>query len=944
MDENGKQKDLFVEYLRRQLIGPADGEAEEINDRPNDRYLMGILFPRDVEAEHVLADEDDTQVATDGDESGSTDSHLSMIYQRMPASAGISFYIEGATSLICEFHGARYEQGAAKDEAGKVTHKNWSREALATAESPESATFKPPRKPGVTRKLVFSGRGEVDVVWRKLGKGWLVTATLSNTAESSADTRLDPADCLFQVGLRCTTPDGQIKAYPTTRSMLSDLEEQELELQYRDSKPYAIGHGCAADWDRSGKEGPSWICAQFLPVVEVKPVTTALENAEGYGNVFSLQYLSDKKSVASEVAANLRKVVAGYEGWLDELKTLIIGKRFDAAASRTTGRIDKVLTRLKSGIRCLESKPVAFKSFQLANRAMLISMIHGQKQFAGTVRDIESAIECAPDYSSADYKDFAWRPFQLAFQLLLLDSLVNEDSDDREIVDLIWFPTGGGKTEAYLAVAAFEMIYRRLTLGPRGGGTAVIKRYTLRLLTVQQFQRAAALIAALEHMRRNEADDLGDEEFSLGLWVGGGSTPNAFTSSSDTDKGALELYEQLLEEEEPENYFQLRSCPWCGTRILPESRRDDRTDYGVRASATDFEFFCVNSSCEFHERLPISVVDEGLFRAPPTLIIGTIDKFARLAWDYRGRSFFGAGVMDVEPPGLIIQDELHLISGPLGTVAGIYEAAMDVAMAKAARRPKIIAATATIRRAEEQVQRLYGRAVSIFPPPGLNSDDSYFSRINYDAHGRFYVGVMGQGHTPVTSLVQTAAALCQGPTELGISDLAKDTWWTQVIYHNSRRELGKTMTLARDDVDARVRVIARDGKVMRSIREVEELSSNVPGSRINEVLGRLEVSLPDARTLDVVPCTNMISVGVDVSRLGLILVNGQPKTTAEYIQASSRIGRDGSRPPGLVVALYSATKPRDRSHYESFVSYHSALYRHVEPTSVTQRSRHRRCP
>jgi hypothetical protein len=935
MDEFGAHKDLFVEYLRRQLIGPADGEDEAINDRPNDRYLMGILFPRNVEAEHVLADEDDTQVATDGDESGSTDSHLSMIYQRMPASAGVSFYIEGATSLICEVYGARYEQGGAVDEAGNADSKSWAREILATEESPEQVTFKPPKRPAVKSKLVFGGRGEVDIVWRNLGKGWLVTATLSNTAESSADTRLDPADCLFQVGLRCATPDGQIKAYPTTRTMLSDLEEQELELQYRDSKPYAIGHGCAADWERNRKKEPSWVRVQFLPVVEVKPVTTALENAQGYGDVFRLQYLSDEKADVSEMAAGLRMVVAGYEGWHNELKTLVAEKRFGAAASRITGRIDKVLRRLKSGVDCLESNAVAFKAFQRANRAMLISMIHGQKQFAGTVRDIGSAIECAPDYSSADYKSFAWRPFQLAFQLLLLDSLVNEDSDHREIVDLIWFPTGGGKTEAYLAVAAFEMIYRRLTLGPRGGGTAVIKRYTLRLLTVQQFQRAAALIAALEHMRRNEIDNLGDEEFSLGLWVGGGSTPNAFTSSTDSDKGALELYEQLLEEEEPENYFQLRSCPWCGTRILPESRRDNRTDYGVRASATDFEFFCVNSSCEFHERLPISVVDEGLFQSPPTLIIGTIDKFARLAWDYRGRAFFGVGIADVEPPGLIIQDELHLISGPLGTVAGIYEAAMDVAMARAARKPKIIAATATIRRAEEQVQRLYGRPVSVFPPPGLSSDDSYFSRINYEAYGRFYVGVMGQGHTPVTSLVQTAAALSQGPMELGISNLAKDTWWTQVIYHNSRRELGKTMTLARDDVDARVRVIAKDENVMREVREVEELSSNVPGSRINEVLGRLEVQLPDAKTLDVVPCTNMISVGVDVSRLGLILVNGQPKTTAEYIQASSRIGRDGSRPPGLVVALYSATKPRDRSHYESFVSYHSALYRHVEPTSVT---------
>ncbi|TDI77370.1 MAG: hypothetical protein E2O84_01135 [Bacteroidetes bacterium] len=935
MDDFGENKDLFISYLSRQLIGPADGDGESFTDRPNDRYLMGILFPRDIPAEHVLEDEDETQVAAESDDSGEVDTHLSMIYQRMPASVGISFYIENVSELNCHVIGARYEEVGVEDGNGKKRRKKWVRICLACENSPESVSFDSPKKPDQTSKPVFDGRGSLIVVWRKLGKGWLTTVTLSNTARNSENSRLDPADCLFQVGLRCTVTEGIIKAYPTTRSIMSDPEEQELELQYRDKKPYAIGHGCAADWDRNTGKSPSYVCARFLPVVEVKPVTTALEHSEGYGKVFSLQYLSRDTAESAEVAASLRKVTEGYKRWQKDLTNISVPSGFNKAASRIAGKIKSVIVRLESGIACLERNPVAFRAFKLANKAMLISMIHGQEKFAGTVRSVDSAIDCSPDYLSDEYKDFTWRPFQLAFQLLLVDSLANEDSEDREIVDLIWFPTGGGKTEAYLAVAAFEMIYRRLTLGARGGGTAVIKRYTLRLLTIQQFQRAAGLITALEYMRRRTPEELGDEEFSLGLWVGGASTPNSFTSASDRDKGSFELYEQVLEEEKPENYFQLRSCPWCGTRILPEYRRDDADDYGIRASQTSFEFFCVSRLCEFHEHLPIAVVDQGLFQSPPTLLIGTIDKFARLAWDHRGRAFFAAGETDTEPPGLIIQDELHLISGPLGTIAGIYEAAMDVAMGKAAKRPKIIAATATIRRAEEQVQRLYGRPVSVFPPPGLNADDSYFSRTDKNALGRFYIGVMGQGHTPVTSLVQTAAALCQGPMELNISDLARDTWWTQVIYHNSRRELGKTMTLARDDIDARVRVIAADESAMRSIGEVEELSSNVPGSRINEVLGRLGIKHPHAQVLDIVPCTNMISVGVDVGRLGLILINGQPKTTAEYIQASSRIGRSAQRPPGLVVALYSATKPRDRSHYESFVSYHSALYRHVEPTSVT---------
>ena len=581
---------------------------------------------------------------------------------------------------------------------------------------------------------------------------------------------------------------------------------------------------------------------------------------------------------------------------------------------------------MKKGLQLIgKDKEVQF-CFCLANEAMLIQMIHSSRKYGGTIRDAGNTFT-KPDYFSSNWSHFRWRPFQLAFQLLVIESMANRNSTDRDIVDLIWFPTGGGKTEAYLSVACFELFYRRIKYGDVGGGTTIIKRYTLRLLTTQQFERASTLICACESLRKQHSDELGDERFTLGLWVGQGTTPNKF-------KEAYQEYERLIDQDIPDNPYQLQRCPWCGTRIIPSRRDNDIKNYGVRAKADNFNFFCPEKTCEFHEYLPVNVVDEHLYREPPSLLIGTIDKFARLAWSDSPRSFFNGGPSGKRlPPSLIIQDELHLISGPLGTVAGLYESAMDVVMKAEEGKPKYIAATATIRRAAEQASMLYARGVSVFPPSGLVSDDSFFSREDRSHPGRLYIGILGQYHTPVTSLIHTSAALAQSVYEKDLCEESEDAYWTQVIFHNSRRELGKTMTLCRDDIPERIKVIAVDENKKRKRFEPEEMSANIPSQDIPVVLERLGNSRLSNDAVDVLPCTNMFSVGVDVQRLGLIVMNGQPKTTAEYIQASSRVGRGSV--PGLVVALYPNNKARDRSHYESFIPYHQALYRAVEPTSVT---------
>jgi hypothetical protein len=419
--------------------------------------------------------------------------------------------------------------------------------------------------------------------------------------------------------------------------------------------------------------------------------------------------------------------------------------------------------------------------------------------------------------------------------------------------------------------------------------------------------------------------------FSLGLWVGAESSPNEY-AGKDGAFAELTRLRAIVGRVEGAK-VPLKRCPVCATPIVPAEKDEGDDGLGLHESGRDIVVFCPNMHCPFHDELPISFIDEYLYDHPPTMLLGTIDKFAMLAWRDEARAFFGVKNKCL-PPSLIIQDELHLISGPLGTLSGVYEAAIDTTISELGPQAKYICATATIRRAEDQIRRLYGRSSSLFPPPGLDASDSFFSCSDTRTPGRLYIGSMGQGHTATFSNVIVSAALLAsgGTIREAIGNIA-DPWWTLVAYHNSRRELGKTLSLAKDDIPARLQAIGENRSVSGS--RVKELSANLKDSAIPEALHQLSIALPSPETLDFVACTNMLSVGVDVQRLGLIMVNGQPKTVSEYIQASSRVGRDVKRLPGVVFALFSPTKPRDRSHYEFFRPFHRAYYRHVEPTSVT---------
>ena len=705
--------------------------------------------------------------------------------------------------------------------------------------------------------------------------------------------------------------------------MMSE-EELELELQYKDRKIFAVGHGAAVDWDVSDDRPPR-IWSEFMPAVEMPALST---NPQGRHGALDLQSLCQED--ITTLAVSIKDFLGGYKDWVADQRRKALkfsDAREQETAIRMVERMETALERMNRGLELLESDECVERAFRLANQAMLDQMKQTDK-IAGK------------DTGKEPYR---WRSFQLAFLLCVLESVVNEESDFRDTMDLIWFPTGGGKTEAYLGLIAILMVWRRLKHGARGGGTVAIMRYTLRLLTRQQFERAARMICALELIRRKGAsNDLGDESFSVGLWAGGAVSPNTYYQ-------AEKVVEAIEEGQDDERYkFILTSCPWCGEELAKEG-------YGYTHHS--FKFYCTSKSgCAFGEcddykksYLPCQVVDDALYDCPPSLLISTIDKFARLPWIDGPRAFFGR---NARPPELIIQDELHLVSGPLGSIAGVYEAGIETVIReqKQGGRPKYIASTATISEANNQIRSLYACESKIFPPPGLSCDNMYFARTDQDRPGRMYLGYLAPNLSRQESMSPIVTALMAAPGILFGQDQdfekLAEAWWTITAFNNSLNDVSTHHSKIYQNVQpAGMRLIkenttaGKEGKrpniMIKRFRNprIGELTSLRSAKACAATFKDLEYPRNHPRCLDVVFATNMVSVGLDVSRLALMVVNGQPQRTGEYIQVTGRIGR--ADVPGLVVVNYYRTQARSLAHYENFRPFHESFHRFVEPSSVT---------
>lgn len=928
----------LVEWVREQLIGPppvADGARILRRVLPTERFPCGAIYPTtDFDSGIDPASEDVDEIEVGTDPAGEKLSEPATVRRYVPPSSlGFSFFIRGEDiqfQLLCS--AARYEH-IERDDAGQYSN-DWQWHRLPGDGSVEEE-FQNISCSGREERESFSkfydssaqsdpgtenSRGRLDIQWRRFADGWIVTVSLCNVGEVSDPTGKDfvrerARKTLFEARLRCVIESGDVGVYPRIDRSLLDPEQQEIELQYAHRHIYAIGHGCAVDWiEKDGKVVE--LRSETMPMVEVPQMTADTESG---GLALSLVHLADMDTDHARLLPELATFVDGYAQWVGEqLTNLRAGSSEDqVVGDRIVGRMKVAIARMRQGLKSLDSDSTLRLAFALANRAMLDQMRQHDR-----VRNVSRSDEA-----------YCWRPFQLAFLLTVLESTASSDSEFRDTVDLIWFPTGGGKTEAYLGLIAFQIALRRLRHPNSGSGTAVLMRYTLRLLARDQFIRATRLICALELIRRSR-NDLGAEPISIGMWVGDATSPNSFDNASALLRRVRQNGQMML--------LVLDQCPWCADTF------DSNISY--RSTASSFQFVCKNQSCGFGSKsggvLPCNVVDEAMYSEPPTMLVATADKFARLAWDERANAFFGAN--GSRPPELIIQDELHLIAGALGSIAGLYEAALDTVIQVRGIYPKYIASTATIRMADHQVKRLYGRDVAIFPPPGLSCDDSYFARMVplQERPGRIYIGYLAPMLNRQQCMAPLAAVLLQAPHVLFAherdADLLLDAWWTAMVYHGSLKGVGNSHTAYLSDVRDFVRLLPgvadygggqHAGKQKRSNPVIAQLTSRQPAETNANIFARLQSPQDQESCLDAVLATNMISVGLDVSRLALMTINGQPLTTAEYIQASSRVGRGAV--PGVVFANYYRDQARSLSHYESFRPYHEAFYRFVEPTSVT---------
>ena len=616
--ELASARETLIKWLRRQLMGPPpkDGNGDEIilND-PLQRYPAGVLYPV-VQNESGLdgasiEDEDDysNPLESDGNDGREAKSARQGRRYAPPSSVGFSFFIKGSDIKIrTHCQGARYENIAdERDQRGRFIEQKWNRLELGDSRDLE---FSPPLSGRISRRTepALSGRAKVDVLWRPFVDGWIVTVSLINGSElTETDEYWEQRTMLsiFEASLSCIVDSGEVGSYPRVDSALLTGEELEIELQYKDRRIYAVGHGAAVDWTvENGRVRE--IHSDFVPAVEVPLMTADLGGSEE--SVLSLSFLSKLDFESKDHRQRLEGFVGDYQAWVDGEKSRAAG--FDEEDLKTaagiTGRMDRALERMRRGLAFLSNNDQAARAFRTANLAMLKQMVQADKN-----RELEK-----PEH------EYRWRPFQLAFLLTVLESAADRGDDDewRDVVDLIWFPTGGGKTEAYLGLMAFVIAWRRYEHGAAGGGTTVLMRYTLRLLTSQQFERAARMISALELIRRGDPD-LGREPITAGMWVGNASSPNLYHEAKEI------LDDAIHGAKPPPKKLVLDKCPWCDAPF------DARRNYV--ASPTRFHFLCRNPNCEFGRNktdfLPCNVVDEALYDQAPTLLVSTIDKFARLA-------------------------------------------------------------------------------------------------------------------------------------------------------------------------------------------------------------------------------------------------------------------------------------------------------------------------
>ncbi len=918
---------LLEEMVIGDLLGPAGDESEELTERNvRDRYLVGVLAPRpqaqpapakpeveEEDEETPLLPDELSEGGADTADDGTTDKDVPIVQAHLPSSFGLTFCVDKSAKVLkVEARWGQFKRETKPDQIDERTGrpkrvwKRYQRSGVVKLRLDKQAISPTSLHDDFPNVYV---KGQV----RKRDHAIIVTLFLVNGQEEGR-----PKDeyHLFQPELIITDPDGAaIFCKRMSRKTSSNLdpgiklEEDTMGMLYRHQVEFAVGHGISVHAEPSPAAPDRGVLVKtvVMPAYEL-PRTTPPTAADAvvnpaFGKLAGL--VLDMKELAEtppkQLRAKLEPLVAAYKDWIDQKAAFVTANKeklaeYDHAPSEAIKKCRHNLARIEAGLKLLEEDGQAAEAFSFMNRAMWLQRTHSlysEQVRRGGQPDFDKDIDVPANRT--------WYPFQVAFILLNLPGISKLDHPDRSeeqtaIADLLFFPTGGGKTEAYLGLSAYTMGLRRLqgTVAGRSGenGIAVLMRYTLRLLTIQQFQRASALICACESIRRKALEKgdkrWGETPFRIGLWVGRRTTPNKTDDAAEAIK-QLRGNHFGVGSSGVGSPYQLTTCPWCGSAIEPGKHLDSKPFPNESARTLTY---CGDKfgQCLFSKRqaadegLPVVVVDEEIYRRLPTLLIATVDKFAQMPWKGEVQMLFGmvngfcerhgfrspeiedsqfhpktrgglpsAKTLEhtpLRPPDLIIQDELHLISGPLGTLVGLYETAIDrlctwdVGGKKV--RPKVLASTATIKSADVQVHKLFLRTVNIFPPHGLDVRDNFFSlqREPSDEHpGRRYMGICALGR-PLKAVLRRVytAILCSAQAGHETFGKAVDPWMTLVGYFNSMRELGGMRRLVDDDIASNCKKMDRRGLAKRffSWDSLAELTSRMRSEDIPHILDRLE--------------------------------------------------------------------------------------------------------
>lgn len=711
------------------------------------------------------------------------------------------------------------------------------------------------------------------------------------------------------------------------------IELDFFEDDYKYTKTqYAISNNCSVEYI----ERENILQTNHLPVFDQYRLITNDELAVEFSDL-----INNPIGTLHEVLEKMNKELDNWRMHRKSIENTLTEKGKQKINEEIHGFEDEI-SNFRNGISVIESYPMVKKAFIYMNKA----------------------------FSMTSKKISTWRLFQIVFIVSMVPDIVACDKelmpdDEKEkthlsSMALLYFPTGGGKTEAFLGVLVFNLFFDRYR-GKCCGVTSIL-RYPFRLLSVQQVQRLANILAQSELIRREDPEIKETECFSLGYFVGDNNTPNTMRARE------YNRFRSMAQAQRDEHRI-LDICPFCGEKTVHINADETRAR---------LVHYCDNPECPSQGDLPLYIVDSEIYRYLPSAIISTVDKLAIVGCNANFRNLLNGAeyqcpahgytskkqciekgcnveVQDYKKvdmydpaPTLFIQDELHLIRESLGTYASHYESFIKYFIknvSKSRRDTKIIGATATISSYQEQVYHLYERNPVRFPCESPFIDKNFYAKIDKNDLQRQILGYAPYGKAIVNSVVYSLKYMREvvfeyykNPLEIiGIPnidirteeealEILKD-YWIFLEYNNVKRD--------GNNVDGAIKTPVNEELIAEGVTPFKSraMTGDESFQDVRDVLAEVENSDDVYNGINLITATSMISHGVDADRFNVMFFYGIPGNMAEYIQAYSRTGRKHS---SIVIDLIRPTRETDQSYLKNFISMHRYKDLLVEPVPINR--------